>query len=101
LKFMKSVPYALAAAAVVGLGALGLRSAGWLAAFGGRPDPERMRRSPLPVHWGTFNLAFHDWNEPPERALAAARKAGIAIATPRPGEFVDAARPQPPEPWWR
>jgi len=55
----------------------------------------------LPVHWGTFNLAFHAWNEPAERAFLAAQKAGIALATPRPGEFVDAARPQPPEPWWR
>ena len=55
----------------------------------------------LPVHWGTFNLAFHPWNEPAERALAAAQKAGIAMATPRPGEFVDAARPRPGEAWWR
>ncbi len=27
----------------------------------------------LPVHWGTFNLAFHAWNDPAERVLAAAQ----------------------------
>ena len=55
----------------------------------------------LPVHWGTFNLAFHAWNDPAERAVAAAQKAGVAIVVPRPGEIVDAARPQRLEPWWR
>ena len=55
----------------------------------------------LPVHWATFNLAFHAWNEPAERALAAAQKAGIALATPRPGEFVDPQRPQAAVAWWR
>jgi L-ascorbate metabolism protein UlaG (beta-lactamase superfamily) len=55
----------------------------------------------LPVHWGTFNLAFHDWNEPPERALAAARKAGVALVVPRPGEPVDPSRPPALDPWWR
>jgi L-ascorbate metabolism protein UlaG (beta-lactamase superfamily) len=43
----------------------------------------------LPVHWATFNLAFHPWREPPDRALAAARKAGVTIVIPRPGEFVE------------
>ena len=55
----------------------------------------------LPVHWGTFNLAFHAWNEPAERVVAAARKTGVSLAVPRPGEWVELAGPQPTAPWWR
>jgi L-ascorbate metabolism protein UlaG (beta-lactamase superfamily) len=54
----------------------------------------------FPVHWGTFNLAFHTWDEPIRRALAAARAAKLDIATPRPGEFVDADAPFASVPWW-
>ena len=42
----------------------------------------------LPVHWATFNLGFHAWREPPDRTVAAARKAGITLVVPRPGEAV-------------
>ncbi|MEO8191869.1 MAG: MBL fold metallo-hydrolase [Acidobacteriota bacterium] len=55
----------------------------------------------LPVHWGTFNLAFHAWKEPPDRALAAAASEGVKIVIPRPGEFVDpSALPDRQETWW-
>jgi L-ascorbate metabolism protein UlaG (beta-lactamase superfamily) len=52
----------------------------------------RARRM-FPVHWGTFNLAFHDWNEPIQRALAAAAASRVELVTPRVGEMVDADRP--------
>ena len=55
----------------------------------------------LPVHWGTFNLAYHAWDEPIERAVVAAQPNGIKLATPRPGEMVDAANPSAVTPWWR
>lgn len=54
----------------------------------------------LPVHWATFNLAFHDWDEPIKRALAAAREQGIELVTPRIGEAVAAGSPFKSEPWW-
>ena len=38
----------------------------------------------LPIHWGTFNLAYHDWNEPAER-VAAATAAGVPLACPSRG----------------
>ena len=58
-------------------------------------------RMMLPVHWATFNLAFHAWRDPADRALAAAKKAGVAIAIPRPGEFVEPeAGVRPVEAWW-
>lgn len=55
----------------------------------------------LPVHWATFNLAFHDWNEPILRASVAAAAAGVTLLAPRPGESVEpTASPQIPD-WWR
>ncbi|MCB1139652.1 MAG: hypothetical protein KDK23_12885, partial [Leptospiraceae bacterium] len=54
----------------------------------------------FPVHWGTFNLAFHDWTDPAERTLQAARDSGVSVWTPAPGQIL-----QPPvlvatERWW-
>ncbi|MBI2750074.1 MAG: MBL fold metallo-hydrolase [Burkholderiales bacterium] len=40
----------------------------------------------LPVHWATFNLAYHDWMEPMLRTLAAAKPKGVQVVTPRVGE---------------
>jgi L-ascorbate metabolism protein UlaG (beta-lactamase superfamily) len=56
----------------------------------------------LPIHWATFNLGFHAWSDPPDRALAAATKSGVTIVIPRPGQAVDLEHPVgAPEPWWR
>jgi L-ascorbate metabolism protein UlaG (beta-lactamase superfamily) len=54
----------------------------------------------FPVHWGSFNLAFHAWDEPIKRTLAAARTSQAEVLTPRIGEIIDADRPFPPNPWW-
>ena len=54
----------------------------------------------FPVHWGTFNLAFHAWDEPIKRTLAAARASEVEVLTPRIGEIVDADRPFAANPWW-
>lgn len=54
----------------------------------------------FPVHWGTFNLAYHDWDEPIKRTLQAARVTEIDLVTPRVGEFVFADRAFHSENWW-
>jgi L-ascorbate metabolism protein UlaG (beta-lactamase superfamily) len=54
----------------------------------------------FPVHWGTFNLAFHAWDEPIRRTLAAAAGSGVEVVTPRLGEVVDADTPFASKPWW-
>ncbi|HSC87812.1 MAG TPA: MBL fold metallo-hydrolase, partial [Polyangiaceae bacterium] len=53
----------------------------------------------IPVHWGTFNLALHTWMEPPERIRQAAKKVGVDVVVPRPGESVTLDSPNP-TPWW-
>ena len=54
----------------------------------------------IPVHWGTFDLAVHNWTEPVERLLAAAEQAGVAVAVPRPGQSVDPSAPPTLSRWW-
>jgi L-ascorbate metabolism protein UlaG (beta-lactamase superfamily) len=53
----------------------------------------------LPVHWGTFNVALHPWDEPIER-LVAARKSQVEIVAPRLGEVVDVDRATAVDYWW-
>jgi L-ascorbate metabolism protein UlaG (beta-lactamase superfamily) len=54
----------------------------------------------FPVHWATFNLAFHAWDEPIKRTLAAARAAQLDVLTPRIGEAVEADVPFTSTAWW-
>ncbi|MCP4137578.1 MAG: hypothetical protein GY754_41810 [bacterium] len=54
----------------------------------------------IPVHWGAYNLSFHDWFEPVERLLKAAEKHPVTIATPRIGETVVYDKYIPTAYWW-
>jgi L-ascorbate metabolism protein UlaG (beta-lactamase superfamily) len=54
----------------------------------------------IPIHWGLFNLAPHTWTEPVERAAAAAARAGVSLATPRPGESVEPTEGDLTTRWW-
>jgi L-ascorbate metabolism protein UlaG (beta-lactamase superfamily) len=54
----------------------------------------------LPVHWGTFALAYHAWTEPIERALLAGAAAGIQLVVPRPGQSFEPEAPPAQERWW-
>jgi L-ascorbate metabolism protein UlaG (beta-lactamase superfamily) len=55
----------------------------------------------LPVHWGTFNLAMHAWDEPAETLLALAPQRGVQLVMPRLGEPVEPAHADRVRPWWR
>lgn len=55
----------------------------------------------LPIHWGTFNLAMHAWDEPAERLLEYANTRGLQLVTPRLGEPLEPTRVTAPDPWWR
>jgi L-ascorbate metabolism protein UlaG (beta-lactamase superfamily) len=54
----------------------------------------------LPVHWATFNLAYHAWAEPIERAVAAAKAQGVQLVTPRVGERVEFGVGVENRVWW-
>ncbi|MGQ0483579.1 MAG: MBL fold metallo-hydrolase [Pseudonocardia sp.] len=56
----------------------------------------------VPIHWATFNLAFHGWDEPVHRLLAAARDSDARVTVPMPGERFTALDPPPVHrDWWR
>jgi L-ascorbate metabolism protein UlaG (beta-lactamase superfamily) len=54
----------------------------------------------LPIHWATFNLAFHRWAEPVQRLLTAAGAHDVQVVVPRPGERVDVLAPPVLDDWW-
>jgi L-ascorbate metabolism protein UlaG (beta-lactamase superfamily) len=71
-------------------------------------DPEEAMRAHgdlggrllLPIHWATFNLAFHRWAEPVQRLLDAAERVGARVAVPVPGQRIDVLDPPKLEDWW-
>jgi L-ascorbate metabolism protein UlaG (beta-lactamase superfamily) len=55
----------------------------------------------LPIHWGTFSLAMHAWDQPAEVLLQEGPKAGAQLLMPRLGEPVEPSHEWRLEPWWR
>ncbi|CAM3915630.1 MBL fold metallo-hydrolase [Smaragdicoccus niigatensis] len=54
----------------------------------------------IPIHWATFNLAFHRYTEPVERLLAAAEKVGTSVRVPLPGQRTDLSDTWDQKVWW-
>jgi L-ascorbate metabolism protein UlaG (beta-lactamase superfamily) len=57
----------------------------------------------LPVHWGTFSLAMHAWDQPAEALLRAAPALNVPLLMPRLGAGVEPAHADSviADPWWR
>ena len=55
----------------------------------------------LPVHWGTFSLALHPWDEPAETLLSLGAAKGVPQVMPRLGEPVEPSQVERVTPWWR
>ncbi|WP_373293915.1 MBL fold metallo-hydrolase [Paenibacillus albidus] len=56
----------------------------------------------IPIHWGAFTLALHDWTDPIERVVRAGSEQHITISTPKIGETVRIkGETYPIMPWWR
>lgn len=55
----------------------------------------------LPVHWGTFNLAMHAWDQPIETLVSLAPSRHVNLLTPMLGEPVEPVRVEGVTPWWR
>jgi L-ascorbate metabolism protein UlaG (beta-lactamase superfamily) len=55
----------------------------------------------LPVHWGTFSLALHPWDDPAETLLEMAPAQGARLVMPRLGEPVEPDHAERVTPWWR
>jgi L-ascorbate metabolism protein UlaG (beta-lactamase superfamily) len=55
----------------------------------------------LPVHWGTFSLAMHAWDQPVEKLLELGPRAGAQLVMPRLGEAIEPTHAEKVTPWWR
>jgi len=55
----------------------------------------------VPIHWGTFRLAFHDWNEPAERLYKEANNKELQYVIPLAGQSFHNPHLPPVKPWWR
>lgn len=53
-----------------------------------------------PLHWATFNLAFHPWYEPVERLLSEAWKRNVHVSTPEIGQVVNYSEEVVTHHWW-
>lgn len=53
-----------------------------------------------PIHWGTFNLALHDWFDPMKRVSIAAKANGVRLLTPIFGQVVEYPGRMQTEQWW-
>ncbi len=55
----------------------------------------------IPVHWGSFCICNHAWDDSIKRVTAAADAAGLPIVTPQIGQTVDFSDPPAcTERWW-
>ena len=55
----------------------------------------------VPIHNGTFDLAFHAWYEPLERLSIAADKQWVQLHTPIVGDVSSFDQPIKSSPWWQ
>jgi len=56
----------------------------------------------LPIHWGTFRLAMHPWDQPAEVLYEQSAKFRARLVMPKLGEPVEPERASGKvEPWWR
>ena len=54
----------------------------------------------LPVHWATFTLALHPWDEPVMRVAKAAKQNEVRLVTPMIGELLDLDGLGTSRNWW-
>ncbi len=59
-------------------------------------------RRMMPIHWGAFKLAMHEWTDPVERVLKKAKDLNVEIVVPQIGAEINMNKAilEQPE-WWK
>lgn len=55
----------------------------------------------LPVHWATFDLALHPWDEPIIRTIKVAKENNVQLIIPFIGEIVNTESTAENKEWWQ
>ena len=55
----------------------------------------------LPIHWGTFDLALHAWDQPAEELYVGASAHGAQLIMPELGQALEPEHGEEVKPWWR
>lgn len=55
----------------------------------------------MPIHWGSFKLAMHPWDDPILRATQSAKELNVSITTPEIGEELIIGDEYPTTTWWK
>lgn len=55
----------------------------------------------FPIHWSTFELAFHAWSEPAETLTQLAKDTNVPLLTPKLGEPIEPTNDPSTDAWWR
>lgn len=54
----------------------------------------------IPIHWGMFTLAMHNWFDPPVEIKKRAKDQNISLITPIIGQVIDMKKMTSTESWW-
>ena len=54
----------------------------------------------VPIHNGTFDIAFHPWSEPMEKVMSLALKENIQLLIPMMGQIIDINNIPETIQWW-
>ena len=54
----------------------------------------------IPIHWGMFTLAMHNWFDPPVEIKKRAEEKSISLITPIIGQVIDMKNLIDTESWW-
>ena len=55
----------------------------------------------FPIHWGTFQLSYHDWFEPINLAVMYAEERNVKLVTPKLGQTITYGDSIRNEMWWK
>ena len=54
----------------------------------------------VPVHWGMFNLATHNWYDPIQESVKFSKIHGVKLMTPKLGQLISLEEQTMTTDWW-